>query len=87
MRFIERLENGINLYVQVKSRATQATLNSCLATFAHNGLYDRFFFICHQPQGTLQLAANDRHHLWLSDTIADHVIELGLVNWLAERVA
>jgi hypothetical protein len=71
-------------FVQVKSEATQAVLDDYLSRFRRSG-YDRFFFVCHSPKGTLTLPEESRLHLFEGERLADAAVKSGLFDWLIER--
>ncbi|SHG22154.1 hypothetical protein SAMN02745157_3710 [Kaistia soli DSM 19436] len=50
-----------------------------------DGSYDRFFFACHKPAGSLVIAAEPRLHLWTGEALAAIAIEVGLFGWLMDR--
>lgn len=74
--------------VQVKSTATQRTLDHYVTLIDEAGTYSRLFFICHSPKGPLD-APSERNdiHVWCSGDIAATALRLGLVDWIIERVA
>jgi hypothetical protein len=83
-----RLDNpttGEIAWIQVKSTASQATVNDYLNRFHNDGSADRFFFIVHTPKGVLTLPADRHLHLWAGTGLADRVIAAGLFDWLIER--
>lgn len=73
--------------VQVKSAATQATLDQYIARFDEAGLWRRMFFVCHSPKGTLTTGGRDDVHVWTRDGVAERVLSHGLFDWLVARVA
>jgi hypothetical protein len=83
-----RLDNpttGEIAWVQIKSTASQATVNDYLKRFQNDGSADRFYFVVHSPKGTLTLPAGRHLHLWAGTGLADRVIAAGLFDWLIER--
>lgn len=73
--------------IQVKSKASQAVLDESIAFFRRSGAYDRLFFVCHSPQGTLNAEAGEAIHVWAGDRLAEVAVQAGLVDWLMERCA
>lgn len=73
--------------VQVKSAATQATLDEYLARFDEAGLWRRMFFVCHSPRGPLTAGGRNDVQAWTRDGVAERVLSHGLFDWLVARVA
>jgi hypothetical protein len=75
--------------VQVKSTASQKELDGYISGVIEAGRFDRAFFICHSPKGTLE-APEDAEglevHVWTADELAKTVLKLGLQNWVVEKV-
>jgi hypothetical protein len=69
---------------EVKSAANQSILDDYLDRFRRGG-YDRFFFVCHTPQGKLTLPDEPRLHLFEGNRLADAAVKNGLYDWLIER--
>ena len=74
-------------WVQVKSSATQATLDDYLERFRRNGSAQRFYFICHSPKGDLSLPPSPHLHLWVDVKLAHSALAAGLLDWLIERTS
>ena len=72
-------------WVQVKSSASQATLNDYLERFHRDGSAQRFYFICHSPKGGLSLPPSPLFHLWAGVELARSALAAGLLDWLIER--
>jgi hypothetical protein len=72
--------------VQVKSSATQGTLDQFVESADAIGSYDRLFFICHSPRGTLATVRDDVI-LWSGRDLTRAVLRVGLADWVLERVA
>ena len=74
--------------VQVKSSASQKTLNGFVSQADENGTFDRLFFICHSPKGQLA-PPTDRSdiHLWSGRELAKTALRLGLSDWIIEKVS
>ena len=81
---MEQPTTGEMAFVQVKSKAGQATVDDYLGRFRRSG-YDRFFFICHSAQGRLTLPDEPRLHLFEGERLADAAVKNGLYDWLIER--
>ena len=73
-------------WVQVKTWTRQAELDDYIGRFALDGSCDHFFFVCHSPAGTLTLPKQPGYHLWTGDDIAAKAIDVGLFDWLMERI-
>lgn len=72
-------------WVQVKSSATQATLDDYLERFRRDGSAQRFYFICHSPKGGLSPPPSSHLHLWVGVELARSALAAGLLDWLIER--
>jgi hypothetical protein len=74
--------------VQVKSTANQRTLDQYIARIDEADRFDRFFFVCHSPEGEL-VAPSGRSdiHVWAGRELAATVLRLGLQDWVFERIA
>lgn len=84
---LEQPATGETAFVQVKSKATQITLDDYIGRFRRSGAYDRMFFICHSPTGTLSVDDMAGVHIWAGDRLADASVKAGLFDWLTERSA
>lgn len=82
---IEQPTLGESAAVQVKSRASQATLDEHIAWFTASGLR-RTFFVCHSPDGALSTGGTPGVHLWTGDPLAEVAVRSGLFEWLMDRV-
>ena len=76
---------GLTASVQVKTSAAQLELDDYLQRFQRDGSYDRFFFVCSNPRGSLSLPADPKLHLWHGEALADAAVKAGLLDWLIER--
>ncbi|GLS42570.1 restriction endonuclease [Methylobacterium brachythecii] len=81
---IEQPATGERGFVQVKSKATQATLEASIAAYRTSGAFSRMFFVCHSPTGHLRPDAPDVHILTGSD-LARRCVDAGLLKWLIAR--
>ena len=84
---LEQPTIGETAFVQVKSRAAQAVLDDYIGRFRRSETYDRMFFICHSPAGTLSVDDTAGVHIWAGDRLADAAVKAGLFDWLTERSA
>ena len=84
---LEQPTTGETAFVQVKSKAGQAVLDDYIGRFRRRGTYDRLFFICHSPAGTLSVDDTAGVHIWAGDRLADVAVKAGLFDWLTERSA
>jgi hypothetical protein len=74
--------------VQVKSTATQKTLDEYVERVDDAERFDRFFFVCHSPKGEI-IPPSDRGdvHIWAGRDLAAIVLKMGLLDWVLEKVA
>ena len=74
--------------VQVKSSASQKTLEQYIVRIDEAERFDRFFFVCHSPKGDL-IAPADRSdiHVWAGRELAATVLRMGLQDWVFEKIA
>jgi hypothetical protein len=74
--------------VQVKSSATQKTLDQFVSQADETGIFDRLFFICHIPKGPLAAPADRSDvHVWSGRELATTAMRLGLSDWIIEKVS
>jgi hypothetical protein len=76
---------GETAWVQVKSKATQATVTDYLARFDQDGSCDHFFFVCHTAPRSLSVPPRKGLHLWTGLTMAKAALGAGLFEWLMDR--
>lgn len=81
---MEQPTTGETAFVQVKSRAGQAVVDDYLQRFRDSGC-DRFFFVCHSPQGALSVPEEKNLHLFTGEQLAMAAVKNGLFDWLIER--
>ena len=55
---------GERIAVQVKSSASQKTLDDYVSRIEKLGIYDRWFFVCHSPSGNLVVPDDADVHCW-----------------------
>ncbi len=84
---LEQPTTSETAFVQVKSKAGQAVLDDYIGRFRRSGTYDRMFFICHSPTGTLSINDMAGVHIWVGDRLADASVKAGLFDWLTKRSA
>jgi hypothetical protein len=85
---IEQPTTDENAAVQVKSSATQKTLDEYVQRVDDAERFDRFFFICHSPKGEIIAPADrDDVHVWAGRDLAAIVLRMGLLDWVLEKVA
>ena len=84
---LEQPATGETAFVQVKSRAGQAVLNDYVNRFRRSGKHDHMFFVCHSPNGPLNVDDGEKLHIWAGDRLADAAVRAGLFDWLMERSA
>jgi hypothetical protein len=73
--------------VQVKSSASQRVLDDYLDRFQESGRFERLFFVCHSPVGAIRAPESPAVHVWNGEELARRVVQLGLHEWLFQRVA
>lgn len=84
---LEQPTTGERAFVQVKSKATPAVLQAYIARFQADSTYQRMFFVCHSPHGTLPPSSDDAAiHVWVGPQLANMTVQAGLLDWLIERV-
>lgn len=83
---LEQPTTGERVAVQVKSKASQRTLENYISRIDEIGIYDRLFFVCHTPN--TEIAAPDRAdvHVWTGREFAATVLKVGLHDWVLEKV-
>jgi hypothetical protein len=83
---LEQPTTGERAAVQVKSSASQKTLDQYVSRVDDAERFDRFFFVCHSPEGDL-VAPSDRSdvHLWTGRELASTILRLGLQDWVFEK--
>jgi len=82
---MEQPTTGEIAFVQVKSKAGQATVDDYLERFRGSSC-DRFFFVCHSAQEKLTLPDEPGLHLFEGEQLADAAIKNGLYDWLIEKI-
>lgn len=83
---LEQPSTGERAFVQVKSKASVGVLNDYVARFRADPRYQRMFFVCHSPQGTLPQPKDPAVHVWVGPQLARMTVQAGLFDWLIERV-
>jgi hypothetical protein len=74
--------------VQVKSTASQKTLDEYVQRVDDAERFDRFFFVCHSPKGEITPPVDrDDVHVWAGRDLAAIVLKMGLLDWVLEKVA
>lgn len=78
---------GRKAFVQVKSQADYSTFQQSVDQFQAMGQYDDFYFVVHTATGYLadHASPDPRIHVLHLVTIADLVINAGLVRWLINK--
>lgn len=73
-------------WVQIKSSADQAALDDYVDRFTRDGSASHFFFVCHSPQTSLNIAERRPElHLLIGEALADKVLQSGLLEWMKSR--
>lgn len=85
---LEQPTTGERAAIQVKSRSSQTTLNVFIERADAGGPYDRLFFACHSPIGSLA-APPERSdiHVWSGRQLAATALRTGLSDWILEKIA
>jgi hypothetical protein len=74
-------------FVQVKSSASQVTLDNYVSIFnEQRGRYARMIFVVHSPTGKLTPPDDQPVLVWTGDRIAQLVVKHGLADWVATRL-
>lgn len=82
------LENPVReerSFAQVKSEATQQTLDEYVEHFERDTGYKEMFFVCHTAKGNLHTEHPDVI-VWTGPKVADMVVKTGLADWVLEKV-
>jgi hypothetical protein len=82
------LENPVTgewSFAQVKSQASQKTLDDYVARFERDTGYKQMFFVCHTAKGKL-LTDHPDIFVWSGDKVADMAVKTGLADWVLEKV-
>lgn len=82
---LEQPITGERAFVQIKSKATPATLRHYVEKFDTYPGMDRFIFACHTPSARLSPPDDPRLALWLRPELAGRVVSAGLTDWLLAR--
>lgn len=73
--------------VQVKSAASQKTLDDYINRIDASDQYDRFFFVCHSPSGDIRAPLDrDDIYVWTGRELAATVLKCGLYDWVIEKI-
>jgi hypothetical protein len=84
---VEQTVTGETAMVQVKSKASQATVNDYIDRFDENPAWSRMFFCCHSPTGNLNAAGREDIILWTREALAATAVRNGLFDWLLARAS
>lgn len=85
---LEQPTTGELAAVQVKSATSQKELDKFIGDADATARFDRLFFVCHSPKGSLQPPADRSDvHLWVQRDFAKIVLRLGLSDWVMEKIA
>lgn len=82
---LENPVTGERSFAQVKSQASQKTLDDYVSDFERDAGYKQMFFVCHTAQGALQTDDPDIF-VWTGPKVADMVVKTGLADWVLEKV-
>lgn len=79
---------GESAIVQIKCQTDLVEFNKYKKIFTGMTDYDRFFYVAHTPQGSLEKYINDMDNLnlYFSDKIAELAINSGLFDWILKKV-
>lgn len=85
---LEQPTTGERGAIQVKSAAGQKQFDAFINAADETGSYDRLFFACHSPRGTLTAPVDRRDvHLWADRELARTALRLGLADWIIEKIS
>jgi hypothetical protein len=85
---VENLTAKEIAFVQVKSVATQATLDDYVARFRERrDFYARMIFAVHTPRGDLTVPSDLPVQIWGGDHLSRLVVRLGLGEWVESRIS
>jgi hypothetical protein len=85
---LEQPTTGERGAVQVKSAAGQKQLDDFISGADETGSFDRLFFACHSPKGSLAAPVDRRDvHVWVDRELARTSFRLGLADWIIEKVS
>jgi hypothetical protein len=85
---LEQPTTGERGAVQVKSTAGQKQLDDFINSADEAGSFDRLFFACHTPKGSLVAPVDRRDvHVWIDRELASAALRLGLSDWIIEKVS
>ncbi len=82
------LENPVTgewSFAQVKSQASQKTLDDYVVRFERDTGYKQMFFVCHTAKGKL-LTDHPDIFVWSGAKVADMAVKTGLADWVLEKV-
>jgi predicted XRE-type DNA-binding protein len=82
---LENPVTGERSFAQVKSQASQNTLDDYAARFDRDTGYRQMFFVCHTANGKL-LTDNPGIFIWTGAKVADMTVKTGLADWVLEKV-
>ena len=82
---LENPVTGERSFAQVKSQASQKTLDDYTARFERDAGYKQMFFVCHTAKGELQTDHPDIF-VWTGPKVADMAVKTGLADWVLEKV-
>jgi hypothetical protein len=83
---LEQPATGERAAVQVKSQADQSVLDDYITQYAEAGSYSRLFFVCHTATPPISSSRSDVL-VWQGRSLSEKVMNLGLANWVLERIA
>ncbi len=84
---LEQPTIGERVAVQVKSKASQQTLDDYIGRVDKIGIYDRLFFVCHSAQGEISAPGRADVQVWTGRAFAALVLKAGLHDWVVEKIA
>jgi hypothetical protein len=84
---LEQATTGERIAVQVKSQASQNTLNDYIDRIDEMGSFDRLFFVCHTPKEPIEAPERPDVHVWSGLEFAAIVLKAGLHDWVLEKIA
>ena len=83
---LRQAANNRRAVVQIKSHTSRSTAKNCIQTLSNYEGCDEIYFVHHTCHEDLSgLADKPTTHVWGSQTIAQHVVNTGLAEWLIHK--
>lgn len=82
---LENPVTGERSFAQVKSQASQKTLDEYAESLERDAGYKQMFFVCHTAKGALD-SDNPDIFVWTGPKVAEMAVKTGLTDWILEKV-